>query len=54
MPDSDYLLGSIWFEGQKSGRVENGEKMEKWKDGKDFNFPHFYLVKSGKIERWKK
>ena len=29
-------------------------RMEKWKDRKNFNFPLFYLVGSGKVEGWKK
>ena len=28
--------------------------VEKWKDRKNFNFPHFYLVGGGKVEGWKK
>ena len=35
------------------GRIENGGRIEKWKDRKDFSFSHFYLVGSGKVERWK-
>ena len=38
----------------KSERIENSEMMKKWDDRKDFNFSHFYLVVSGKIEGWKK
>ena len=29
----------------------NGERMEKWEDKKDFNFPHLCLV--GRMEKWK-
>ena len=47
-------LGSNWLEVWKSGRIENGGRMEKWEDRKDFNFPHFCLVRSGKVEGWKK
>ena len=28
--------------------------VEKWEDRKDFNFPHFCLVESEKVEGWKK
>ena len=38
------LLGSVWLEEWKSGR------MEKWKDKKDLVFPHMYLV--GGVEKW--
>ena len=34
------LLESVWLEEWKSRRIENGGRMEKWKDIKDFNF-HF-------------
>ena len=30
--------------------MENGGKMERWEDRKNFNF----LVGSGKVEEWKK
>ena len=30
--------------------MENGGRIEKWKDRKDFNFSHFCLVGSGKVE----
>ena len=45
---------SIWLEGWKSERSENGGRMEKWEDRKDFNLSHFCLVGSGKVEGWKK
>jgi len=38
----------------KSGKIENCEMMEKWENRKDFNFPHFCLVRIEKVERWKK
>ena len=44
----------IWLEGWKSGRIKNGQMMEKWENKKDFNFPHFCLVGSGKMKEWKK
>ena len=28
--------------------------MKKWEARKDFGFPHFCLIGSGKVERWKK
>ena len=31
-----------------------GWEVEKWEDRKDFNFCHFCLVGSEKVERWKK
>ena len=40
-----YLVGR-W----KSRNIENGRRMEKWEDKKDFNFAHFYLVQSKKVE----
>ena len=47
-------LGSDWLEEWKSGRIENGGRMKKWEDRKDFNFSHFCLVRSRKVEGWKK
>ena len=38
------LLGSVWLEKWKSGR------MEKWKDRKYLVFPHVCLV--GEMEKW--
>ena len=38
------LLGSVWLEEWKSGR------MEKWEDRKDVVFPHVCLV--GGVEKW--
>ena len=38
------LLGSVWLEKWKSGR------MEKWKDRKYLVFPHVCLV--GGMEKW--
>ena len=32
------------MKGWKSGRIENGGRMEKWENIKDFNFSHFRLV----------
>ena len=46
-------LGSIWLEGWKSRRIENGGRMEKWKDKKYFIFSPC-LVGSGKVKGWKK
>ena len=31
------VIRSIWLEGWKSERIENGERMEKWEYRKDFN-----------------
>ena len=36
------------------GKIENSGMMEKWDDKKYFNFSHFSLVGSGKVEGWKK
>ena len=47
-------LGSTWSEKWKSERIENGEKMEKLRDRKDFIFSPFCLVESGKVKGWKK
>ena len=44
-------LGFVWFGEWKSGRIENGEMMEKWKDGKDLVFSRMCLV--GRVEKWK-
>ena len=41
------------MEGWKSGKIENGAKIEKLENRKDFNF-FFFLVVSGKVEVWKK
>ena len=45
---------SIWLEGWKSERTENGRRMEKCEDRKIFNLSHFCLVGSGKVKGWKK
>ena len=37
----------------KSRKIENCGKLEKWKDIRGFNFSHFCLVESGKVEGWK-
>ena len=34
-------LGFVWLEGWKNGMIENGRRMEKYEDRKDFNFSHF-------------
>ena len=44
-------LGFVWFGEWKSGRIENGEGIEKWKDRKDLVFSHMCLV--GRVEKWK-
>ena len=36
------------------GGVEKWNDRKLWEDRKDFNFSHFCLVGSGKVERWKK
>ena len=33
----------------ESGRIENREGMEKWKDIRDFNFPYLCLI--GRVEK---
>ena len=45
------LFGSVWLGGWKSGRIENGERMKKWEDRKNFSFPHFCLF--GRVEKWR-
>ena len=47
-------LGCIWLEGWKNRRIQNDGRIEKWEGRKDFNFPPFCLVKSEKVEGWKK
>ena len=47
-------LGFVWLDEWKSGRIENDGMMEKCEERKDFNFPNFCLVKSEKLEGWKK
>ena len=44
-------LGFVWFGEWKGGRIENGERIEKWKDRKDLVFSHMCLV--GRVEKWK-
>jgi len=42
------------LEGWKSGRIENGWRMEKWEDRKDFIFSSFLFgweLKSGGMEK---
>ena len=38
----------------KSRRIKTGGRIEKWKDKQNFNFSHFYLVGSEKVEGVKK
>ena len=45
--------GLVWLEWWKSGRIKNGEMIEKWEDRKNFNFSHFCLVGSEKVENIK-
>ena len=40
--------------GVETWGIENEELIEKWKDKRNFNFPHLCLVGGGKIEGWKK
>ena len=35
----------------KSERIENRERIEKWKDRKDLDFSRVYLV--GRVEKWR-
>ena len=35
----------------KSERIENGERMKKWEDRRDFSFPRLCLV--GRVEKWR-
>ena len=57
---SFYLLGFVWSEEWKSGRIENSERiensgrMEKWENRKKIIFSPFCLGGSGKVEAWKK
>ena len=44
----------IWLEEWKNEKIENGERMEKRENRKNFNFPPFCLVGNGKVEGWKK
>ena len=37
-------LEPIWLERWKSGSIENKEKIENWKDRRDFSFPHLCLA----------
>ena len=48
------LLESVWLEEWKSRRIENGGRVEKWEDIKDFNFLFSCLIESEKVEGWKK
>ena len=45
------LLGFVWFGECKSGRIENGERIEKWKDRKDLVFSYMCLV--GRVKKWR-
>ena len=47
-------LGFVCLEEWKSGRIENGGRMEKCEERKDFNFPHLCLVESEKLKGWKR
>ena len=40
--------------GVETWGIENEELIEKWKDKRNFNFPHLCLVGGGKMEGWKK
>ena len=43
------ILGFVWFGEWKSGRIENGERIEKWKDRKDLVFSYMCLV--GRVKK---
>ena len=47
------LLGSVWLERWKSRKIENGEKIEKWKDEKILIFLILFgwEWKSGRVEK---
>ena len=47
------LLGSIWLDGWKSGRIENGEGIENWEDRRDLVFSYVFGWENKKVERWK-
>ena len=48
------ILGFVWFGEWKSGRIENGERIEKWKDRKDLVFSlYVFGWESRKVEGWK-
>ena len=41
---------SVWLKEWKSKMIENGGRIEKWNDRKDFIFSPICLVNSGKVE----
>ena len=45
------LLGFVWVGKWKSGRIENGERIEKWTDRKDLVFSYMCLV--GRVKKWR-
>ena len=45
-----FLLGYVWLEGWKNGKIKNDGMVEKWEDRKDFNFSFFSLIGSKKTE----
>ena len=49
-PQPNTLLGSIWLEEWKNGRLENCGRMEKWEDRNYLVFPLVCLV--GGVEKW--
>ena len=45
---------SVWLKEWKSKRIENGGRIEKWNDRKDFIFSPICLVNSEKVEGMEK
>ena len=54
LPKFERFEGFVLLKEWKSRRIENVRRMKKWENIKDFNFSHFYLVESEKVEEWKK
>ena len=50
-PNPNRHLGSVWLKEWKSERIENWEKIEKWKSRRDLVFSHLCLV--GRMEKWR-
>ena len=48
------MIEEITFRVCLVGGVEKWKDRKWWEDRKDFNFPHFCLVGSEKVEGWKK
>ena len=48
---TQFCLRSVQLERWKNGKIENGEKIQKWRDGRNFSFPLRWQVWG--VEKWR-